>query len=353
MPGTISDFPNFNPEDDVERLSKAVKGLLTDDEEIIAVLSKRSNKQRQTLKETYKTLKKRDLEKDLRSACGGMFCKVVIAMMQTPGELDAYNLKKALKVINVREDILLELFMTRTRAQQQEFGKAYQKMYNLNLRNEAETILHGTFGELLVSLLKYTPEEETSTMKTMTIDDETVDVADGETIVPQEVVELNMSEEDTEVDMVKAASDAKILYMAGAAQWMMDESRFSEMMKNENVEHIKVVFDEYEKLCNTRRGSCLETDITGALANSSSKDDMLSIVHIVRKMSLYFAQRLHKSMKGLGTDDRGLMRLLISRSEIDLADIKEEFQNCYNASLESFVKVSIPKVYILVHVFFL
>lgn len=39
-------------------------------------------------------------------------------------------------------------------------------------------------------------------------------------------------------------------------------------------------------------------------------------VMTVRSRAAYFAEKLYKSMKGAGTDDRTLVRLVVSRSEV-------------------------------------
>lgn len=53
----------------------------------------------------------------------------------------------------------------------------------------------------------------------------------------------------------------------------------------------------------------------------------------------YFAERLHIAMKGLGTDDDALIRIIVSRCEIDLANIKYEYERAHSKTLLSAVKV--------------
>lgn len=45
-------------------------------------------------------------------------------------------------------------------------------------------------------------------------------------------------------------------------------------------------------------------------------------------------------MQGLGTRDNTLIRIMVSRSEIDMLDIREVFRTKYEKSLYNMIKVS-------------
>jgi len=68
-------------------------------------------------------------------------------------------------------------------------------------------------------------------------------------------------------------------------------------------------------------------------------------VRCIRSRAGHFAAELHKSMKGLGTDDDTLCRVLVSRASVDMVQIKAEFQKMYKQTLGMFVAVSQRRFY--------
>ena len=65
----------------------------------------------------------------------------------------------------------------------------------------------------------------------------------------------------------------------------------------------------------------------------------LFIVKCVRDKSGYFAEKIYKSMKGLGTDDHTLIRCIVTRCEVDMVQIKQHFVHNYREPLGKWIEV--------------
>lgn len=70
-------------------------------------------------------------------------------------------------------------------------------------------------------------------------------------------------------------------------------------------------------------------------------------VRSIKNKPEFFARQLHDSMEGMGTKDRVLIRIVVSRCEIDMEDIKRAFQHKYGQSLAEYIRVSNLLMYVL------
>lgn len=112
-----------------------------------------------------------------------------------------------------------------------------------------------------------------------------------------------------------------------------DEETFTTVLAHQSFYQLKLVFDEYEKLSGKTFQQAVESELGGDL-----KEAILTIARRAESLPRYFAERLKEAMKGVGTDEDALIRIIVSRSEIDLGAIRKEYMALYHKTLESAVK---------------
>jgi annexin A7/11 len=123
------------------------------------------------------------------------------------------------------------------------------------------------------------------------------------------------------------------LYQAGEARWGTDESKFNQIFCAQSHAQLRAVFDEYQKIAHRSILQSLSREMSGDLYLG-----MHTLASVVLNPHKYFADRLHRSMKGAGTNDDTLIRVIVSRSEVDLVQIKHEFQRQYGQILETWIQ---------------
>ncbi|GFR60537.1 annexin [Elysia marginata] len=140
-------------------------------------------------------------------------------------------------------------------------------------------------------------------------------------------------QEHQALDQNKARADAQALYNAGERRWGTDENQFNMILASQSYEQCRAVFQEYSRVSQRDIEQAIKSEMSGDLATG-----LLTIVRMIRNKQVYFADRLYHSMKGLGTDDRTLIRVVVSRCEVDMQQIKMEFQKRYGKDLVGFVR---------------
>lgn len=293
---TVLPADNFDATADAHALRAAMKGLGTDEQAIIDILCKRSNAQRQQITEVYKKEFGRDLIADLKSELGGNFENVIIGLMMPTAEYCAKQCHKAIKGAGTNEDILVEILCSRPYDEIQQIAAAYQNLYGTSLEADVKGDTSGPFQRLLVMALEGVKDERA-------------------------------------FDPEKAREQAEILYNAGEGKVGTDEAAFVEILAHAGQRQAYLIFEEYKKISGKTIEQAMNSEMSGELLNG-----LLAMVKTVHNRPNYFAERLHAAMKGIGTDDDALIRIIVSRCEIDLANIKYEYERAHGKTLLSVVK---------------
>ncbi|XP_023951303.2 annexin B10 isoform X6 [Bicyclus anynana] len=294
---TVVGVQNFNAAEDAAALRAAMKGFGTDEEAIIAILTTRSNAQRQAISQAFTHEYGRDIIEDLKSELGGHFEDVIIALMTPPAEYLCRELHHCMEGMGTDEQVLVEILCTRTKPEIADIVDSYERLYNRPLAEHMCSETSGDFRRLLTLIVTGARDEEAG------------------------------------VDHARAAEAAQQLYDAGEAKWGTDEEIFNKILAHESFAQLRLIFEAYKELSGRTIEQAIKAEIGGEL-----KDALSAIVECVESAPAWFATRLRAAMQGLGTDDRTLIRIVVSRSEIDLEAIKREYERLYDKTLESEVR---------------
>ena len=291
----FNNFPganDFNPEADCQVLRNAVHGWGTDEKAIINVIVNRNAAQRAEIRRTYKACFGKDLIKRLKEDTSGNFKEIICAMFMTPAEYDAYCLYKAMKGLGTNEGVLIEIIGTRNCRQLQEIKDIFEKEYKNSLENWVIGDTSGNFKLLLIALLQ-----------------------------------CNRSD-NPNPDLNQCQADAQALYKAGEGRWGTDEATFIRIFANRSAAEIAAINQCYMQIKGKGLLHAIDKEFSGDI-----KKLLQTIVGGLLDIHGYFAMRIRESVKGLGTNDSKLVRVIVSRCEIDLPQIKEAYQRIYQRDL--------------------
>ncbi|XP_003782407.1 annexin A13 isoform X1 [Otolemur garnettii] len=297
QPAKARSHQGFDVDRDTKKLNKACKGMGTDEATIIEILSSRTSDERQQIKQKYKATYGKDLEEVLKSELSGNFEKTALALLDRPSEYAARQLQKAMKGLGTDESVLIEVLCTRTNKEIIAIKEAYQRLFERSLESDVKDDTSGNLKKILVSLLQ-----------------------------------ANRDEGDN-VDKDLAGQDAKDLYDAGEGRWGTDELAFNEVLAKRSYKQLRATFQAYQILIGKDMEEAIEEETSGDLQKA-----YLTLVRCARDCEGYFADRLYKSMKGAGTDEETLIRIIVTRAEVDLPGIKAKFQEKYQKSLSDMVR---------------
>lgn len=294
---TITPFPNFDASADAAALNNAIQAKGVDEETIINILTTRTNLQRQQIAAEYQQSEGKQLKDVMARKLSGKLETVALALLQTPAQFDAHQLYYAMKGLGTDEDCLIEILVSRSNKEIKEIIKAYKEEFKSELEDKIKSDTSKDFQKALITLLKASRDES------------------------------------CEVDHDLADDDARALYEAGEKRKGTDVDTFINILTSRNAAHMRTVFERYTKYSKHEVDKALDLELSGDIENV-----LISLVKCIGSKHTYFAERLYNSMKGRGTQDKVLIRIMISRSEVDLKDIKVAYKAKYGTTLYKAIK---------------
>jgi hypothetical protein len=289
---------------DAEALRKAMKGFGTDEAALIKIVANRTNKQRQEIKAAYKASFGRDLISDLKSELRGKFEDAMIALFTEPIEYDADQLREGMKGLGTNEDTIIEILASRDPRYLQAVKQKYNQKYKRNLEDDIKKETHGTLEHLLISLLQ------------------------------------GSRSTNTQPNPNQMAAIAQEIYQAGEAKLGTDESVFNKYFCSLSPHELAMMAQQYHKISGHTILQAIDKEFHG-----DSKKALRTIVYATLSPSEYFATRVNDAIKGWGTKDHLLIRILITRDEIDMPMIKQYYKQLYGKDMVEAIKNDISGDY--------
>lgn len=282
-----------DPLADAEALRKACQGWGTNEKGIIEVIGHRNAEQRRLIKEAYESQYNENLIRRFEKELSGDLERAVYRWMLDPLDREAVLANVALKKSDYR--VIIELACIPSAEEQLAFKRAYQARYKHSLEEDVATHFSGDMRKLLLLLVSVYRYETEETDKKL---------ADAEA----EILHNCIKEKNYNHDEI-----IRILTTRSKAQLVATFYRFRDVYS---------------------------TPITKSLASDQDKDIVNALqiaIRCLKSPKKYLEKVLSDAIHKRGTDEDALTRVVVTRAERDLAEIKDIFYRRNSVTLEQAV----------------
>lgn len=281
----------FNPLEDAQKINRALYAKPKDTKLLIGVVCHRSNAQRQEILNAYFQYYNKNLMDELKDRLRGDFEEAMMTLFYSPVDFDCYHLNKAMKGLGTNEDTLIEILATRSNERINQLKSRYIELYRKDLVKTINSETSGFFRTVLLKLL-----------------------------------EANRSNNPCP-DQKECNDCAKRLYFSTQKKELLNDVFlyiFTQKSREELALIAQVYFEWYQKTL---------FEVVKTYFSGDAQRILKAIVYALLSPSEYFAHRVNKAVKGLGTKDTMLIRILVSRDEIDMERIKRYYKQLYKKEM--------------------
>lgn len=282
----------------VENACTELKALLKKGGDALThfVLAK-SKEERAAIRSGYKACFGTELDKDIDKHLKHHYKKTVLALFQDRVEFDAECLYLAMKGMGTDDSTLIEILCTRPAEIIQGMAKIFPDKYKYTLEKWVSSETSGAYRKLLVSLVQCgrrsnpTPNEE------------------------------------------ECKKWAEELFQAGEAKRGTDEDVFNKIFSLASPAELVCIEKYYSQISPRTLKHAIDKEYSGNV-----KIALQTILQTAMNPAEYFAEKVKKSIKGIGTKDTMLIRILVSREGIDMPQIREVYKQMYGKGMADEIK---------------
>ena len=271
------------------------KSLDTKDKEeaIIKVVENSKLEKRLQICLYYSETYGKSLYSELKTKLSGHFKALAIHLFIHPITFYAKLLKKGLKSFGGDEDIILEALSFPNKEEMNQIESCFKTETGKDLIQEIEKNFSGVLKKNLINLIS-TPRGESHTPN------------------PNKCEKL-----------------ADLLISVGEGNWAGNDDIFKEVFIKSSGEELILIGRFYYKKTGKNMLDIIEKKITGK--NKILLKEVLYNNIIPQEL---YAEKIYNSIKGLGTNNSLLARVLVLRHEIDMDEINEFYKDKYKKEMK-------------------
>ncbi|KAK9912893.1 hypothetical protein M0R45_036726 [Rubus argutus] len=285
----------FSAHQDAEALRKACQGWGTDEKGIITILGHRNAGQRKEIRVVYEQLYQENLLKRLESELSGNFERAVFRWTLDPADRDAVLANVAIKKPEIDYNVIIEIACVHCPEELLAVRRAYQVRYKHSLEEDLAQHTTGDIRKLLVALV-------------------TAYRYDG-----------------NEINAKLACSEANILHEA-IKDKAFNHEEVIRILSTRSKTQLMATFNKYRD----DHGCSISKNLLDDGANDFQKALHVAI-RCLNDPKKYFEKVLRNAIKRAGTNEDALTRVIVTRAERDLRDIKEAYYKKNSVPLEQAV----------------
>ncbi|XP_012569807.3 annexin D8-like [Cicer arietinum] len=284
-----------SPIEDAEAIMRACKGFGTDETMLVSILAHRNEAQRKLVRLAYKEIYHQDLIEQLKSELSGNFERAVCHWTMDPAERDATLINEALKKATPDYKVIIEIVCTRNSEELLGVKRSYHSLYKHCLEEDVASQTSGDIRKLLVAVI--------STYR-----------YGGD-----------------EFDENVAHSEANILHQLVEKKAFNDDEMIR-ILSTRSKKQLCATFNIFKDLYGTT--------ITKGLSGSPIDEyngALRTTIRCINNTQRYLAKVLCHALNDLVNEEDALSRVIITRAEKDLKEIKDLFVKRNNATIHDTV----------------